>query len=61
MKINEMIIFYYLKCGKIYYVTILFAFFSDMPGIVVFRRRWSVGSDDLIVPGVFLFTIHLIW
>lgn len=32
-----------------------------MPGIVVFRRRWSVGSDDLVVPGVFLFTIHLIW
>ncbi|XP_044260165.1 diacylglycerol lipase-alpha isoform X2 [Tribolium madens] len=32
-----------------------------MPGIVVFRRRWSVGSDDLVVPGVFLFTVHLIW
>ncbi|XP_065081564.1 diacylglycerol lipase-alpha isoform X2 [Ochlerotatus camptorhynchus] len=32
-----------------------------MPGIVVFRRRWSVGSDDLVVPGLFLFVIHLIW
>uniref|UniRef100_A0A6B2EG71 Diacylglycerol lipase-alpha n=1 Tax=Phlebotomus kandelakii TaxID=1109342 RepID=A0A6B2EG71_9DIPT len=32
-----------------------------MPGIVVFKRRWSVGSDDLIVPGVFLVTIHAIW
>ncbi|XP_050498458.1 diacylglycerol lipase-alpha isoform X2 [Diabrotica virgifera virgifera] len=32
-----------------------------MPGLVVFRRRWSVGSDDLVVPGVFLFTVHLIW
>ncbi|XP_011067139.1 PREDICTED: sn1-specific diacylglycerol lipase alpha isoform X3 [Acromyrmex echinatior] len=32
-----------------------------MPGIVVFRRRWSVGSDDLVVPGVFLFIVHLIW
>ncbi|XP_046479102.1 diacylglycerol lipase-alpha isoform X5 [Neodiprion pinetum] len=32
-----------------------------MPGIVVFRRRWSVGSDDLVVPGVFLFVLHLIW
>ncbi|CAH0548856.1 unnamed protein product [Brassicogethes aeneus] len=32
-----------------------------MPGIVVFRRRWSVGSDDLVVPGAFLFTVHLIW
>ncbi|XP_055709573.1 diacylglycerol lipase-alpha isoform X1 [Phlebotomus papatasi] len=32
-----------------------------MPGIVVFKRRWSVGSDDLVVPGVFLVTIHTIW
>ncbi|XP_044764014.1 diacylglycerol lipase-alpha isoform X2 [Coccinella septempunctata] len=32
-----------------------------MPGLVAFRRRWSVGSDDLVVPGVFLFTMHLIW
>nr|XP_031827613.1 sn1-specific diacylglycerol lipase alpha isoform X3 [Nomia melanderi] len=32
-----------------------------MPGIVVFRRRWSVGSDDLVVPGAFLFIVHLIW
>lgn len=27
----------------------------------MFRRRWSVGSDDLVVPGAFLFTTHLIW
>lgn len=32
-----------------------------MPGLIVFRRRWSVGSDDLVVPGAFLFTVHLIW
>lgn len=32
-----------------------------MPGIVVFRRRWSVGSDDLVVPGVFLLILHSIW
>ncbi|XP_055605108.1 diacylglycerol lipase-alpha [Uranotaenia lowii] len=32
-----------------------------MPGIVVFRRRWSVGSDDLVVPGLFLFVVHVIW
>jgi sn1-specific diacylglycerol lipase len=32
-----------------------------MPGLVVFKRRWSVGSDDLVVPGVFLFIIHLSW
>ncbi|CAH1799397.1 unnamed protein product [Owenia fusiformis] len=32
-----------------------------MPGIVVFKRRWSVGSDDLVVPAVFLIVLHLIW
>ncbi|XP_043481702.1 diacylglycerol lipase-alpha isoform X4 [Leptopilina heterotoma] len=32
-----------------------------MPGIVVFQRRWSVGSDDLVVPGGFLFILHFIW
>ncbi|XP_021355357.1 sn1-specific diacylglycerol lipase alpha-like isoform X2 [Mizuhopecten yessoensis] len=32
-----------------------------MPGIVVFRRRWSFGSDDLVVPSIFLLTIHLTW
>ncbi|KAL9878713.1 inactivation no afterpotential E isoform 2-T2 [Glossina fuscipes fuscipes] len=31
-----------------------------MPGLVVFRRRWSVGSDDLVVPGAILLIIHLI-
>ncbi|KAL5274913.1 DAGLA family protein [Megaselia abdita] len=32
-----------------------------MPGLVVFRRRWSVGSDDLIVPAAFLLILHFIW
>ncbi|XP_051162708.1 diacylglycerol lipase-alpha isoform X2 [Leptopilina boulardi] len=32
-----------------------------MPGIVVFQRRWSVGSDDLVVPGGFLFILHFVW
>ncbi|XP_069755150.1 diacylglycerol lipase-alpha isoform X1 [Narcine bancroftii] len=32
-----------------------------MPGIVIFRRRWSVGSDDLVLPGIFLFLIHTTW
>ncbi|NXA94347.1 DGLA lipase, partial [Melanocharis versteri] len=32
-----------------------------MPGIVVFRRRWSVGSDDLVLPAVFLFLLHTTW
>ncbi|KAJ8917361.1 hypothetical protein NQ315_002383 [Exocentrus adspersus] len=32
-----------------------------MPGLIVFRRRWSVGSDDLVVPGAFLCTMHMIW
>ncbi|XP_064490017.1 diacylglycerol lipase-alpha-like isoform X2 [Ornithodoros turicata] len=32
-----------------------------MPGIVVFKRRWSVGSDDFVVPGIFLLILHTIW
>ncbi|XP_036065990.1 diacylglycerol lipase-alpha isoform X4 [Oryzias melastigma] len=32
-----------------------------MPGMVMFRRRWSVGSDDLVLPALFLFLIHCIW
>jgi sn1-specific diacylglycerol lipase len=32
-----------------------------MPGIIVFRRRWSVGSDDLIVPAGLLVLFHAIW
>ncbi|XP_013101235.2 diacylglycerol lipase-alpha [Stomoxys calcitrans] len=31
-----------------------------MPGLVAFRRRWLIASDDLVVPGAFLVTIHLI-
>ncbi|XP_031701923.1 sn1-specific diacylglycerol lipase alpha isoform X1 [Anarrhichthys ocellatus] len=32
-----------------------------MPGMVMFRRRWSVGSDDLVLPALFLFLLHCIW
>ncbi|KAI5607806.1 sn1-specific diacylglycerol lipase alpha isoform X1, partial [Silurus asotus] len=32
-----------------------------MPGMVMFRRRWSVGSDDLVLPAFFLFILHCIW
>lgn len=32
-----------------------------MPGMVMFRRRWSVGSDDLVLPALFLFVLHCIW
>ncbi|KAL2088957.1 hypothetical protein ACEWY4_015856 [Coilia grayii] len=32
-----------------------------MPGMVLFRRRWSVGSDDLVLPALFLFILHSIW
>ncbi|XP_070190358.1 diacylglycerol lipase-alpha-like isoform X2 [Littorina saxatilis] len=32
-----------------------------MPGMVAFRRRWSVGSDDLVVPASFLFILHTAW
>ncbi|CAG2106899.1 unnamed protein product [Medioppia subpectinata] len=32
-----------------------------MPGLVIFKRRWSVGSDDLVVPAAILLCIHVIW
>ncbi|XP_045071221.1 diacylglycerol lipase-alpha isoform X3 [Coregonus clupeaformis] len=32
-----------------------------MPGMVMFRRRWSVGSDDLVLPALFLFLLHCVW
>jgi hypothetical protein len=30
-----------------------------MPSLIAFGRRWKVGSDDLLLPGAFLFWIHL--
>ncbi len=32
-----------------------------MPGIVVFKRRWGVGSDDLIIPALLLLLLHIAW
>uniref|UniRef100_A0A8C8GW78 Diacylglycerol lipase-alpha n=1 Tax=Oncorhynchus tshawytscha TaxID=74940 RepID=A0A8C8GW78_ONCTS len=31
-----------------------------MPGMVMFRRRWSVGSDDLVLPALFLFLLLVV-
>ncbi|KAJ8246358.1 hypothetical protein GJAV_G00266850 [Gymnothorax javanicus] len=32
-----------------------------MPGMVVFGRRWSIASDDLVFPGVAELIIRIIW
>lgn len=32
-----------------------------MPGIVVFKRRWSAGSDDFVLPALTLMILHGIW
>ncbi|XP_059484399.1 diacylglycerol lipase-alpha-like [Neocloeon triangulifer] len=32
-----------------------------MPGLVFLRRRWNVGSDDFVLPGIFLFLLHTVW
>ncbi|XP_022246378.1 sn1-specific diacylglycerol lipase alpha-like isoform X2 [Limulus polyphemus] len=32
-----------------------------MPGIVLFNRRWSVGSDDFVLPAIFLLLLHTVW
>ncbi|KAF6032247.1 hypothetical protein EB796_009466 [Bugula neritina] len=32
-----------------------------MPGLVVFNRRWSIGSDDLPVPAMILVFLNSVW
>lgn len=32
-----------------------------MPGIVAFKRRWSVGSDDFVIPAIILLLLHSAW
>ncbi len=32
-----------------------------MPGIVVFNRRWVVGSDDFVIPFGIAFVLRVIW
>ncbi|NWX51128.1 DGLB lipase, partial [Steatornis caripensis] len=32
-----------------------------MPGLVVFGRRWAVGSDDFVLPGAFELFVRLVW
>jgi len=32
-----------------------------MPGLVMFGRRWSFGSDDLVVPTIVLVLLHSAW
>ena len=32
-----------------------------MPGIVLYNRRWALGSDDILLPAVALALVHIIW
>ncbi|NXJ67381.1 DGLB lipase, partial [Rostratula benghalensis] len=32
-----------------------------MPGLVVFGRRWAIGSDDFVLPGAFELVVRLVW
>ncbi|GFR34166.1 sn1-specific diacylglycerol lipase beta [Trichonephila clavata] len=32
-----------------------------MPGIVMFKRRWRIGSDDFVFPALAEFVLRLIW
>ncbi|NXF29605.1 DGLB lipase, partial [Nyctibius bracteatus] len=32
-----------------------------MPGLVLFGRRWAIGSDDFVLPGAFELFIRLLW
>uniref|UniRef100_A0A8B9C649 Diacylglycerol lipase-beta n=2 Tax=Anser TaxID=8842 RepID=A0A8B9C649_9AVES len=32
-----------------------------MPGLVVFGRRWAIGSDDFVLPGAFELSLRVLW
>ncbi|NXG60145.1 DGLB lipase, partial [Hemiprocne comata] len=32
-----------------------------MPGLVMFGRRWAIGSDDFVLPGAFELFVRLVW
>ena len=32
-----------------------------MPGIVLYNRRWALGSDDILLPAVVLAALHITW
>lgn len=32
-----------------------------MPGLVIASRRWIIGSDDCILPGLILLAAHVVW
>ncbi|XP_071492907.1 diacylglycerol lipase-alpha-like [Diadema antillarum] len=32
-----------------------------MPGLIALGRRWSVGSDDLVIPSTIFLVIHVVW
>lgn len=32
-----------------------------MPGLVAFKRRWNVGSDDLFFPAIIELSVRTVW
>uniref|UniRef100_A0A8B9DT00 Diacylglycerol lipase-beta n=1 Tax=Anser cygnoides TaxID=8845 RepID=A0A8B9DT00_ANSCY len=34
---------------------------GGMPGLVVFGRRWAIGSDDFVLPGAFELSLRVLW
>ncbi|NWJ03878.1 DGLB lipase, partial [Crypturellus undulatus] len=32
-----------------------------MPGLVLFGRRWAIGSDDFVLPGAFELFVRVVW
>ncbi|XP_033630126.1 sn1-specific diacylglycerol lipase beta-like isoform X2 [Asterias rubens] len=32
-----------------------------MPALVLFRRRWRIGSDDFVFPGIWSFLFRILW
>ena len=34
---------------------------KKMPALVVFNRRWRIGSDDLVIPGIIEVILRAVW
>lgn len=35
--------------------------FSEMPGIIMFNRRWRISSDDFVFPALSDITVRIFW
>lgn len=42
-------------------VVLYYIFRSKMPQLVAFNRKWAIGSDDFVYPGIGEIVLRCIW